>query len=185
MSRLLPVLCLLLAACSSGPEFRYAVPEVEPGSLIAVSATAIEVRDVTLPTYAADERIHIQQEGGAIVASDELLWSDDPAREMTLTLTRMLALVTSRPVANEPWPFERFPDAQVEVRVSDMLALNNGTFRLAGQYFVGAPEGTLREHAHTFDLRIPFDPEGGIAAIAQARAIAVRDLARKIAEEAL
>lgn len=185
MTRLLPFLCLLLAACGSGPEFRYAVPTIEAGPRIAVSARAIEVREVTLPTYAAEERIHLQDADGAIVASDDLLWSDDPAREMTLTLSRVLAETTGAQVAGEPWPFEAFPDAQVEVRVDQMVALNNGTFRLSGQYYVGAPEGTIREHAHVFDLRISYDPEAGIVAIAQARATAVRDLARDIAETAL
>lgn len=185
MRRLPIVAVLFVAACSSAPELRYSVPQIDPGSGIAVSARHVEVRDVTLPTYAAEERIYIQQEDGALVASDALLWSDDPRRAMTLTLARTLNAVTSARVAPEPWPFDALPDAEVQVRVDEMVAEFGGTFRLSGQYFVGAPGGTLRERAHAFDIRIAYDVAGGVQSIARARATAVRDLAREIAAEAL
>lgn len=184
LRRLLPV-CLLLAACSSEPELRYAVPQIESGPRVSTSARSVEVREVTLPVYAEDERIYTMDETGALVASDVLLWADDPARSMTLTLSRVLGEITTAQVAGEPWPFEAFPDARLEVRVDEMIARFDGIFRLSGQYYVGSPDRTHREYARSFAVNIPFAPEGGVGAIAAARAAAVRDLARIIAQTAL
>lgn len=185
MLRLLaPCAFALLAACG-GPTLRYAVPPVPTGDRIAASARGVEVRDVTLPAYAEIEEIFFEGPDGALTSDPNLLWADLPSRAMTLQLSRTLAATTGARVAAEPWPFDAFPDARVEVRVSEMVAGRGNVFRLSGVYYVGRPDGTGAERSGDFAIAIPYDPEGGVPAIAAARAAAVRDLGRLIARDGL
>ncbi len=164
---------------------RYQVPRVEAAARVSVPYAGIEVKDVTLPTYAALEEISVQQADGTLSSDASLLWADDPARAVTLDLTRNLARITGRKVASEPWPFRSIPDASVDVRIEEIVADGAGVFRLSGQYFV-APDGTPGpERAALFDLAVPYAAEGGLAAIAAARAGAVAQLAEVIARNGL
>ena len=185
MTRSLPLAFLLLAACSGDPTLRFATPEVDPGTRIATSFPSVEVRDVSLPTYAQAEEIAVENGDGSITLSDAYLWADDPSRAVTLELSRTLASLTGNPTAPEPWPFEAYPAARVEVRVSQMVASRSGVFRLSGQYFVVDMESRGRDRAALFDLTAPLDPEAGPNAIAAARAVVVAELAELIAREGL
>jgi uncharacterized lipoprotein YmbA len=186
MLRLIPfALIALLAGCSSDPELRYAVPDVAPGEQIPVRARTVEIREVTLPSYAEQQEIYVETAEGALVSNSSLLWADDPTRAITMTLSRTLSAATSARVAAEPWPFEDTPNARVEVRIDEMVAGNTGLFRLSGQYFITSPDRIVHEHAHDFAITAPYDIAGGAQSIAQARAMAVRDLARNIAQEGL
>lgn len=182
MLRYLP-LVLLLAACS-GTELRYPVPVPEITESVSIRFGSVEVRDVSLPSYAAAEEIQIQRADGALVSSPDLLWADEPEREVSLSLSRNLAALTNARIANEPWPFDGFPDARVEVRIEDMLAIETGIFRLSGQYFV-APSSGRGDRSDYFRITAPFDPEGGVAAIGAARAQALLELSEIIAREGL
>ena len=184
MLRLFP-LVLLLAACGGEPALRFATPAVSPAERIATSFPSVEVRDVSLPTYAQAEEIAVQGADGSITLSDAFLWADDPSRAVTLELSRNLATLTGNPTAPEPWPFEAYPAARVEVRVEQMLASQAGQFRLSGQYFVVDMESRGRDRAALFDLSAPLDPEAGPNAIAAARAAVVAELAELIAREGL
>jgi uncharacterized lipoprotein YmbA len=186
MTRIFSILALaLLASCSSDPTLRYAVPEVAAGDQISINARTIEVREVALPSYAAQEEIFFETPDGALISDTSLLWADDPTRAITLTLSRTLGAVTSARVAAEPWPFDELPNARIEVRVEEMVAGNDGQFRLSGQYFISSPDQIIREHAHTFSITAPYDMAGGARSIAVARATTVRDLAREIAAKGL
>ncbi|MEL6550128.1 MAG: ABC-type transport auxiliary lipoprotein family protein [Pseudomonadota bacterium] len=170
---------LLLAACSED-QFVQA-PQVEATERIRTSFSSIEVREVSLPSYASGEEIAVSS-GGAIVFS-EALWADDPTRAVTLALARNLKEITGARVASEPWPFDSFPAARVDVRVEEFI-ISNGVVRLAGQYFVADQEGRGRDHAHLFDLSRPI--AGASAAAAGAgRSALIADLAREIARDAL
>jgi len=177
---LLPLALLLsLAACGGAPE-RFAAPLAPAGARIGIGPSLVEVRQVSLPSYALDEEIWVETDTGALTADSGFLWADDPARGVTQELTRQLAAITGARVAAEPWPFDALPQARVEVRIDEFVAGNDGRFRISGQYFaVTLTAG--RDRAADFAVAAPIAPDSGVPGIAAARAAAVRDLARLIA----
>ena len=180
ISILLP---FLLAACGGTPD-RFAVTAPEITETTRIAFASVEVKDVSLPSYAAADEITVQAEDGTLTSSKDVLWADAPERAIALELSRNLARLTKRRIASEPWPFEAFPDARLEVRFADLVATTGGAFRTTGQYFVAVEDGR-RERSGLFDLMVPFDPEGGPLAIAQARGQLILDLAEYIARNGL
>ena len=182
-ARLLPLLLLpLLAACGSPERFSVAPPVVTEKLRIAFAS--VEVRDVSLPSYAAADEIHIQTDDGTLTSSSDVLWADSPERAVALELSQNLARLTDRRIASEPWPFEAYPDARLDVRFAELVATTSGLFRASGQYFVAVEDGR-RERSGLFDLSVPFDPAGGPNAIARARGQLILDLAEYIARNGL
>lgn len=175
-------LLAFLAACGSAERFAVTTPEVTQQTRIAFAS--VEVRDVSLPSYAAGDEITLQQEDGTLTSSSDVLWADAPERAIALELSRNLARLTGRRIASEPWPFEAFPDARLEIRFADLIATTTGAFRTSGQYFVAVADGR-RERSGLFELSVPFDPAAGPNAIAQARGQLILDLARFIARDGL
>jgi uncharacterized lipoprotein YmbA len=145
---------------------------------------SLEVRDVSLPAYAESEEIHIQSADGSLSSSNSVLWADLPVRAISLELSQNIASLTGARVASEPWPFERTPQARLEVRMDELLAGVDGVFHASGQYFLSSTEGG-RDRSGTFKLSVPFDFEAGPVAIAQARTQAILELAEKIARDAM
>lgn len=172
-----------LAACTSVPEQRLIVPRATVETKQRIAFASVALREVSLPGYAAGEDIYLADATGVLRTQPGLFWADDPGRAITLELSRHLAQITGAQVAAEPWPFGGFPEAQVEVRVEEMLAQEGGLFRLAGQYFVSSENGRAR--ARLFDLSVPVTLDAGATAIAAARGQAVRDLAVAIARDGL
>lgn len=175
---------LLLAACGGPTPDLYPVTAPQVSDQIRISFRTIEVREVSLPAYAAADEIAVEDEDGKLVTDANVRWADSPARAVALDIARNLARLSGARVASEPWPFEELPDARVEVRFESLVAGADGNFRGTGQYFVGVPDGR-RERSGLFQLAVPYDPEGGPAAIAQARGQLVLDLAEVIAREGL
>jgi uncharacterized lipoprotein YmbA len=175
---------LVLASCGDGPSARYSVPQPEVSETIRISYSSVEIRDVSLPTYAASDEIPREVEGGSLESSAAVLWADAPPRAVSLALSRNLAELTTAKIANEPWPFQSFPEARVEVRIEDMVAGLDGFFRLKGQYFVASTRGN-RERSGLFELLTPYDVLAGPNAIAAARGQAILNLAREIAQKGL
>lgn len=184
--RTLPILAALalVSACSGGVE-RYAVPAPVAETLPRLSSryASIEVRQVSLPTYAASDEIASRSADGAITSDKSLLWADEPARAMTLELARYLGTITRSQVAAEPWPFLDRADALVDIRVEEMVADADGTFRLSGQYYV-APDSGVGGRSGVFDLSRPIAGKGA-GAIAAARGAVVRALAEEITRKGL
>lgn len=172
-----------LAACTSAPEQRLTVPRAPVEAKQRIAFGTVSLREVSLPGYAAGEDVYLSDAAGVLRTQPGLFWADDPSRAITLELSRHLAQITGARIAPEPWPFGGFPEAQVEVRVEEMLAQESGVFRLAGQYFVSSETGRAR--AQLFDLSVPVPLEAGATAIAAARGQAVRDLAIAIARDGL
>lgn len=191
-----PVILLLaglpaLAACGEAPVLFSAPPaalsapaQADPGARIGVPYRSIELREVSLPTYAEAETIFQEGPGGTLTPVAGAEWADLPERAITLDLVGVLAAVTDARVAAEPWPFDLLPEARVEVRATRLAAGADGFFRFGGQYYVADLRGELaapRDRTGRFDLAAPYDVDGGAAAIADARSRVVRDLARLIA----
>lgn len=186
MIRILPAMALVagLAACG-GPELRYAVPQIAPEEKVSIAFASVELRDITLPTYAALEEIYVETPEGVITPAEDLLWADDPGRAATLELARALRLTTGARVASEPWPFDDFAEARVEVRLEEFLADAQGQFRVAGQYFVATRDALGRDRAETFAIAVPIPQATGAAGLAAARATAMTKLATLIAKDGL
>ncbi|WP_299044164.1 ABC-type transport auxiliary lipoprotein family protein [uncultured Tateyamaria sp.] len=181
MRHALGLLALCIATACSSPDQFIASPKLVAQDRIPTRFSSIEVSEVSLPAYAARNEV-TSSDAGVLVLSDTL-WADEPTRAMTLALSRHLAEITGARVASDPWPFDGFPAARVEVRVEDLI-VGAGALRLSGQYFVVDLDGRRRDHAHLFDLTTPL-PEGDPSAVAQARAQTVLDLATLIARDAL
>lgn len=173
----------LLAGCTTSPD-RYAVVAPETTQSQRIAFRSLEVRDVSLPAYAATDEITVLSQNGVLESDGAVLWADTPARAIALELTRHLARLSQARVASEPWPFEEFPQARLDIRFETLLASADGRYRAAGQYFVAVESGG-RERAGLFDLTVSFDPAGGPAAIAAARGQLILDLAVKIARDGL
>ncbi len=173
---------LLLAACGAAERFPVQAPAVT--EQVRIGFSSVEVRDVSLPSYAASDEISLQSDDGTLISSSDVLWADAPERAVALELSQNLARMTGRRVASEPWPFEAYPDARLEVRFAELVARTAGEFRASGQYFVAVPDGG-RERSGLFELSVPFDPKGGPNAIARARGQIILELSIYIARNGL
>ena len=171
-----------IAACT-GPEPRVATPITVLEERVAVRYRAIELLEVSLPAYAAAEGIAVEG-GGIIETSDDVLWDDDPTRGVTLTLARHLTAVTGARIAPEPWPFDTYPEARVDVRIEQLLATDAGIYRMAGQYFVAPLDGRGPDRAALFALEAPLASDSAQAIVVSRDAL-VAELALLIAREGL
>jgi uncharacterized protein len=174
---LLPV---LLLACGPAP-VRLSVPPVPAAERIPVGVRSIEVLDVSLPLYATEDRIYVQDASGGISALGGVVWADEQPRSVTLDLTRALGTVTGVRVAPSPWPFAEPAAVRLDVRVAEILALpDQGVFLLRGQVYAGARDLGTREAAREFRITVPIVGEGP-GAIAAAQGAATVALAQEIA----
>jgi len=185
MMTIKPALFVLavLAGCGGTADL-YAVPTPQVGDRITIRYDTVEVRDVSLPSYAADDVIAVEGPDGVLLTDADIRWADSPERAVGLELSRHLAQLSGERVASEPWPFDGFADAILEVRFESLIAGADGVFRAAGQYFVST-EGAENDRSGLFDLAVPIVPETGPAGIAAARGQLVLDLAELIAQDGL
>lgn len=174
---------LTLAACAS-PSDRYSVAPPLVTESVRIGFRSVEVREISLPTYAASDEIAVQDPSGKLVTEGNALWADSPERAVAMELSRDLSKLTGARVASSPWPLEAFPDARLEVRFESLIARADGQFHAAGQFFVAVSDGG-RERSGLFELSVPFDPNGGPKAIALARGQLILDLAKFIAHNGL
>ncbi|MCT4577277.1 ABC-type transport auxiliary lipoprotein family protein [Donghicola sp.] len=185
MIKALPILALAAVAACTAPEVRLATPQIDSDVSVRTSFPSLEMRLVSLPTYASAEEISSQQADGTITSGASLLWADDPARAVTLALARHLSQITGATVAPEPWPFDAYAAGRVDVRFSDMLARSDNQFQIAGQYFIVDSEGRGRDRAVLFDITEPISAPYGAPQAAEARARAISRLSVEIAQKGL
>ncbi len=177
---ILPVLALIAGCSSDADTARYLIePAAAPQAKVRTAVASVELREVSLPLYAEGAEVAYQAADGTVRNSGDHLWADEPARTVTMTLADSIADLTGAVVAAEPWPFPEDPDVRVEVRVAEMLARSDGSFRLAGQFFV-APLAAGRQAAQRFDIAVPLEA-AGYQGIAAANAEALRRLAEAVA----
>ena len=94
---------VFLAAC--GTPDRIAVQPPAISETVRIGFASVEVKDVSLPSYAAADEVAQQAIDGSLITS-KVLWADAPERAIGLELSRNLAQLTKRRIASEPWPFE-------------------------------------------------------------------------------
>ncbi|QHQ36738.1 PqiC family protein [Algicella marina] len=173
-------LVLLLAACSSeGKIAQYTLDTIPEASRISIPYATVEIRTISLPLYAESEEIAVLAEDGSIRTNSEQLWADMPERSMTEQLAGILTEVSGATVAAEPWPFESYPEARIDVRVRRLLADEDGPLEFAGTWYASA-DLRGRNRAESFSFTVPFAGEG-LTARAEAHTAAARLLAEDIA----
>ncbi len=184
MMRISLCLLLFLAACSSEEDIaRYTLPAVPVDARQSIGARTVEIRTISLPLYAEAEEIAVRAEDGSLRATGDILWADEPDRALTALVARSLADATGATVAAEPWPLERFPDMRIEVRIDELAAPLAGPLHVAGAWFAARPGRDGADRSGRFDFMVPV-AEPGYLALAEAHAIAARDIALAIAEGA-
>ena len=171
----------LLGACSNSEKTeRFLIDPPVAGVQVPNRLGTAELKDVSLPEYAADQEVAFQTGDGAVRSNSDNLWADDPARSFTTTLARAISDVSGATVISEPWPLAQPPARILEVRVDRALAQADTTYRLSGRYFVSDDglSGGGTNHARSFDIRVPMTAQGP-AAVAASQAISI--LAQQIA----
>ncbi len=181
---LIAIASLTLVACTSTPTNRLDFSSVSSDLSLRSLVRSAMVRTVSLPSYAAAEEIAIEIAPGIIGTEPSVLWADDPERAVTLAMTQHLDAILNATVGPDPWPFVGLPDVAIDVRVAQMLAGSDGTFRLAGQYFIGGDGIDFPNGSFAFDISEPLaTADAQSIATAQARAILSlsEDIARRLA----
>ena len=156
--RLTALIALTLTAACTGYDTQVPMPETGSALRVHPLIGSLEVRDVSLPRYAASDEVVFLGDDGGLATVPGILWADTPERAATLALVEDLTQITGARVAAEPWPFSRAPDAQAVVRVSRLHGTANGVFRLKSDgtserglaiYKVANGQGTLESPAPT------------------------------------
>lgn len=177
-ARLAP-LALILAACSQTQFF--APPPTTSELRLNVRADTVQVNEVSIPEYAVNQEIPIQQPDGSLTTDTDRLWADLPDRAMQGALTRHLNTITDARVAAEPWPLSGFAEVEVSVFVDDMIVQANGTLRLTGTYAMKSEAG--RDRVGSFAIVVPVAEVSSYTAIIAAHDVAWRELAETLARD--
>lgn len=170
---------LLFAACSQNPA-QVLVTPATPEVRLRPIVSSVEVRDISLPLYAAADAPVVLAEDGTLVQIRNTVWADTPERALTLQLAGDLGTITGARVAAEPWPFAAPPAAQVSVRVERFLGAPGGTFRMTGQYAIAPVDSGLSDRSGRFDIAVPMTGDSA-GALASAQGRAISQLAETIA----
>ena len=175
----LPLILLgLLAACGETAG-RYLIEAPAVPQETRVRVATIEVRDVTLPSYAAESEIMVQTEDGSLRPVPQSVWADDPIRAVTFAVASGIDAGSTATAIPEPWPLDEPPQVRVEVRIERMLARLNGQFELSGQFAIASPDAVVRERIRRFDILKPIPGEGA-RAVSAATGAALLDLSQRI-----
>lgn len=171
-----------LSACGDGTATaRYVIDPPASTQFTGDQLGATELKEVSLPDYAAADELAWQGTDGAVRSSTKILWADNPERAFTITLARAISEISGGSVVPEPWPFPSPPQHRLDVRVEQALAANDGYFRLKGRYFVAAEgSGAGSHHTRVFDIAVPVDQDNP-EAVANAVSVAITMLAEQIA----
>ncbi len=173
------ILPFFLAACGESDPARYLIDRPQPDTQVRLEVSTVELRDVVMPGHASGTDVLVQTETGALVPVGDAIWADDPVRAVTAQLAETMDVGTSATVAAEPWPLFDRSQAQVEVRLSRMIARNDGMFELAGQVAIASADRVVRERIERFFIEVPL---GGATAdaISTASGVALNQLATQI-----
>lgn len=176
--RLAP-LALILAACSQTQFF--APPATVSELRVNVRAQTVQVNEISIPEYAVNQEIPIQQPDGSLTTDTDKLWADLPDRAMQGALTRHLNTITDARVASEPWPLSGFPEVEVSIFVDDMIVQSNSILRLTGTYAMKSENG--RDRVGNFAITSPVADLESYTAIIAAHELAWQQLAEILARD--
>ena len=188
--RILPFLLLplVLAGCiATGESLRYVVePALEASTpRVRTSVGSISIVEVSLPEYAKDTKIFVEEGDNALADLENADWGDEPERAFANALVGELTLITGAEVATDPWPLGGVPEAEVRVRVSHMVVRRDGTVSLAGHFSIRRDLAESRNKVELFAVSVPVTATGaeGItpADVLRAHAASWRELASEIA----
>ncbi|MDK3016569.1 PqiC family protein [Pseudodonghicola flavimaris] len=181
MTRFAPFLLLALVACGDNdPRYLISAPaETGTAGQVALRVATLEVRQVSLPAYAAEDEILREDETGALKPVQGALWADTPPRAMTQLLADRIAARSRAQVAAEPWPLSTPAQALVDVRVSELAARLDGQMHLTGQFAISSPDQIVRERIAPFAIAVPLAGDTP-AEIARATGRALEQLAEQV-----
>ena len=177
--RLPLALTLLLAAC--GQTAYFAPPPATSALRVNARADSVVVAEVSIPEYAINQEIPIQQADGSLTTDTDRLWADLPDRALAGSLARHLNQITDAQVAVEPWPLRGFPDIELSIFVEDMIVQVGGNLRFSGTYALGREDGP--GSIEPFSVVVPVPGEGYQAIIAAHEAawlLLADEIARKL-----
>jgi uncharacterized lipoprotein YmbA len=170
-------LCSLAAAC--GETAYYAPPPSTSALRVNAATTSVELRGVSIPEYAVNQEIPLQQPDGSLVTDTSRLWADLPDRALAASLVRHLNQITDAVVAVEPWPLEGIPQTELRIFVEDMIVQANATLLFTGTYAIRS-DGR-RGRVEPFTIVAPVADTENYAAIVAAHEAAWLLLAEQIA----
>lgn len=180
MYRFIPLVLVFLAACgSNGPRYLLDTGPTAEVTKTRVTVGTLEVMDVSLPTYAEDSDIMVDDGNGALTPVKNALWADDPGRAVTQLLVDEIGRTSTATTAAEPWPLESPAQAAVHVRLSEMVASEAGRFDLRGQFAISSYGYVVRERIEPFAVSVPL-ADTKPATIAAASSAALRELSAQI-----
>jgi uncharacterized lipoprotein YmbA len=169
----------LLSCGDTNARFPIASAPEAAVSKARVAVATIEVREVSLPTYASASEIMVENADGSLTVVSKAIWADDPTRGVTGALTKSLDLRSTASVAAEPWPLDEPAAVRLEVRVDRMIAKIDGNFELSGQFAIASPDGIVRESLQRFSVTAAMT-DGTPASVAKATGVAIDNLADEI-----
>ncbi|PWJ22311.1 PqiC family protein [Jannaschia seohaensis] len=149
--RLALPLVLALAAC--GQTQFYAPLPSQSELRLNVRPDTVMINEASIPEYAINQEIPIQQPDGSLTTDTDQLWADLPDRALAGALMRHLNTITDAQVAVEPWPLGGFPEVEVSVFVEDMIVLSSGALRFTGSYAIRREEAAGQ--VETFAIDVP------------------------------
>ncbi len=147
---------LLLAACAAAPPAPrlYLLEAPQSASTAQGSgAEAVGVREISLPLYARRLQIAAEDGAGAVSASEDHLWAEEPARAATRLVARRLAMLRGGPVYADPWPQGAAPAIILSLEADRLLGSFGGEARLEGQMSLSCAAARDRIETRPFAVR--------------------------------
>ncbi|MDO6584983.1 ABC-type transport auxiliary lipoprotein family protein [Salipiger sp. 1_MG-2023] len=157
MLRYIP-LVLALAACGTDQRYLIDAPEVAGSARVRVAT--LEVREVSLPSYAEASEILLENADGGLTPVKNAVWADDPVRAVTLAIAEQVSARSSATAAPEPWPLDEDAQAAVSVTVAKLVAQANGSLRMSGQYAISSYDRVVAERIVPFSIVQPLASTG-------------------------
>ena len=129
-----PILVLTVALAACGQTQYFSPPPVASDLRVNARAATVMINDVSMPEYAINQEIPLEQPDGSLTTDTDRLWADLPDRALQVSLSRHLNRMTDAEVSIEPWPLSGFPEIEVTITVEDMIVQADGRLRFSGTY---------------------------------------------------
>lgn len=146
---------VLVMSCSAGPAPKQYLlePVLDPvNESNPPSISAVALAEVTVPSYASDDRVASRNEQHQIVYEENAKWADSPDEALTRVLANRLRFFLEANVIVEPWPRGYEPQARVEVQFDKLLRETTGGAELSGQIRIISGDGKKMLDVRTFQF---------------------------------